>query len=83
MSELLWMFCTQCRQTVIRNDCGICLACQRKYTPDAQPDSWINIHRCIKCGKRSTVENDICRDCDSSGRARAHDKVFEIEDLTE
>lgn len=41
-----WMYCTQCRQTVILNDCGLCLRCQGAYNVVNQPDSWNNV-----CGK--------------------------------
>ncbi len=45
MGDDNWMVCTMCRQTVVQNDCGICLHCQRKYERHDQPDSWDNLHR--------------------------------------
>ena len=43
-NDLLWMYCTQCRQTVIQNDVGLCLRCQGVYHVGNQPDSWDNVN---------------------------------------
>lgn len=64
MSELLWMVCTMCRQTVIQNDVGICQHCQGKYDRHNQPDSWDNMHRCVRCGQRLSVSDGDCDICD-------------------
>ena len=68
MPELLWMSCSQCKQTVIRNDCGICLHCQRAYTKHEQPDSWDNVHRCDRCGRRGPFPVSTCTICDGAER---------------
>ena len=41
--EIRWMYCTQCKKTVIQNDVGICLCCQGAYHSENQPDSWDNV----------------------------------------
>lgn len=63
-----WMRCTGCRQTVLQNDCGICLACQRKYDASTQPDSWDNLHRCMRCGRRLPIASGNCGICDDRER---------------
>ena len=63
MSEK-WMVCTMCRQTVLQNDIGICLHCQRKYDRHNQPDSWDNLHRCARCGRRLAIASEDCGICD-------------------
>jgi len=42
IKKVSWMYCTQCKQTVFQNDCGICLRCQGAYHVGNQPDSWAN-----------------------------------------
>jgi len=61
--ELAWMFCTQCKRTVLHNNSGICLACQRKYSVDKQPDSWVNLHTCDKCGSTVAFIREGCLEC--------------------
>ena len=55
------MVCTQCRQTVWRNDIGICMHCQHKYERFNQPDSWDNQMKCMRCGRDKPVKD--CRIC--------------------
>lgn len=58
-----WMFCTQCKKTVLHNYSGICLRCQEKYSEAMQPDSWLNMHRCKECGKHFPFLAEGCVDC--------------------
>ena len=61
--EINWMFCTQCKRTVVRNLSGICLHCQGAYDRLSQPDSWDNMHRCSHCGKQTAFMVDHCGLC--------------------
>lgn len=36
------MACTTCKETVIANPTGICLACQRGFSKDMQEDHYLN-----------------------------------------
>lgn len=62
--EIEWMFCTQCKRTVLHNNCGICLACQEKYDESTQPDSWANMHKCGKCGGIIVFLEEGCKRCE-------------------
>ena len=63
MEEVVWMFCTECKRTVLMNNAGICLACQGKYNHKTQPDSWENMHICKKCGSSFPFLAEGCVDC--------------------
>lgn len=63
IKKILWMYCTQCKGTVVRNDSGICLACQGAYDTSNQPDSWASIHKCKKCGGGIAAVAGECRSC--------------------
>jgi len=62
--KIEWMFCTQCKKTVLLNNSGICFRCQGKYTERTQPDSWTNMHTCKKCGNTIIFLSKGCEDCD-------------------
>lgn len=61
--DIVWMFCTQCKRTVLHNNSGICLACQRIYSVEKQPDSWVNMHTCDKCGSPIVFMCEGCLEC--------------------
>ena len=61
--EIRWMFCTQCKRTVVHNNSGICLRCQEKYSEETQPDSWTNMHRCKECGGHFVFMAEGCVNC--------------------
>lgn len=54
-----WMYCTQCKQTVVQNDCGICLHCQGKYEKHEQPDSWTNL---VKGKRQAEPPHEVISD---------------------
>lgn len=65
--EIQWMFCTQCKRTVVFNRSGICLGCQGAYPRDEQPDSWENMHNCPECGKFFPFLAEGCLECQKGG----------------
>jgi len=65
--EVVWMFCAQCKRTVLHNNCGLCLACQEKYDESTQPDSWVNMHKCKKCGEVVVFLEEGCLQCQEGG----------------
>lgn len=63
MPEIKWMQCPHCKQTVLYNLAGTCLACQAMYTRDKQPDSWDNLHKCMHCDRVLAEAFGECRKC--------------------
>ena len=63
MEKICWMFCTQCKRTVVFNRAGICLRCQGLYIAEEQPDSWENMHKCKVCGKDFPFIFEGCLRC--------------------
>lgn len=38
--------------------------CQGKYDKHNQPDSWDNLHRCMRCGRKLPTTSGKCGVCD-------------------
>lgn len=68
MPEIKWMQCPHCKQTVLYNLAGTCLACQAMYTRDKQPDSWDNLHKCMHCDRVLAEAFGECRKCKEEGK---------------
>lgn len=64
--EMKWMECPHCKKCVLHNMTGTCLACQRTFAPEEQPDSWENLHRCRRCSRKVSLVGSDCGICEDT-----------------